>query len=319
MCRKILWSERREMVLADLARHGGKYELFDDGAGYTGAFSKITLFCCEHGDFSTTAGKIKKGIGCPRCGKESSSRKQRKPESNVVEELAKVAPQYSFVGFPNGYRNAYSKVRRFCPEHGEFDTLIANAISKEHGCPSCAGRPSYSEEERISQIYAVSDKWKFLRFEGGYKNQYSKAVRLCDIHGEFIQRIADIIHQKQGCPGCASSGYDPNKTGFLYALLSECGRFVKIGISNKPKQRIRHLRNTTPFDFEVLGIHRDDNGAKIRMLEVYFHNTYKMASNEWGYGSFDGSTEWMLTSDPKIIPEILALCRDGVKPKVKHK
>lgn len=62
MCRKILWPERRERILVDLANHGGKYELLGDGAGYTGAFSKITLFCREHGAFSATAASIKKKV-----------------------------------------------------------------------------------------------------------------------------------------------------------------------------------------------------------------------------------------------------------------
>lgn len=110
-----------------------------------------------------------------------------------------------------------------------------------------------------------------------------------------------MVNMGTGCPRCAKYGYQLDKTGYLYALRSECGRYVKIGISNNPSQRHRQLELATPFNFNLVEqVHGD--GVKIAGLEKSFHEKYESA----GFTGFSGATEWLVFSD-ELLSELRSL------------
>ncbi|UNY40133.1 hypothetical protein KLEA5_gp53 [Aeromonas phage vB_AveS_KLEA5] len=96
----------------------------------------------------------------------------------------------------------------------------------------------------------------------------------------------------QGCPGCAKHGFDRTNTGFLYILRSDCGQYMKIGITHNPKQRHGKLVRTTPFSFECIEMVEGDGGF-IFNLEKELLAEYQQAEFT---ETFDGYSEWRLWS-----------------------
>ena len=65
-----------------------------------------------------------------------------------------------------------------------------------------------------------------------YINAHSKVVITCRTHGEFLQTPYNHL-KGNGCPACASSGFDKNKPAILYYLSVHEGKYYKIGITNR--------------------------------------------------------------------------------------
>lgn len=80
--------------------------------------------------------------------------------------------------------------------------------------------------------------------------------------------------------------------------------FCKIGISNNHKKRIKQLKSSTPFGFNIIEIFSDDSGEKISNIERMFHKKYESA----GFSGFDGATEWLKFS-PELLEEFKNLSR----------
>lgn len=76
---------------------------------------------------------------------------------------------------------------------------------------------------------------------------------------------------------------------------SDCGGYLKIGISGKPKKRFLKLSRATPFGFDVIRIIRC-SGNKAISIESRIHSTFESA----GFKGWDGATEW-LKYDQSII------------------
>jgi hypothetical protein len=78
------------------------------------------------------------------------------------------------------------------------------------------------------------DKYDYTKSE--YVNKGTKVSIICPTHGEFRQTPNNHVNHKMGCPGCSTSGFDPNKPAILYYLSVDCGTAYKIGITNKTVQ-----------------------------------------------------------------------------------
>jgi len=159
-----------------------------------------------------------------------------------------------------------------------------------------------ASSERISQINSI-DGIKFNSWSSGeYKNKNSKALVFCG-SGHFWSASVTNLLGGSGCPYCAKYGYQLDKKGYLYALRSECGRYLKVGISNTPSRRHKQLEKTTPFKFNLVEQMSGD-GVKIAELEKYFHGKYERA----GFTGFDGCTEWLICTD-ELLKEIIEMGR----------
>ena len=120
-----------------------------------------------------------------------------------------------------------------------------------------------------------------------YINSFTKLTITCPEHGDFKQ-IPSSHLQGSGCPKCAKHGFNPAKSATMYAIRSDCGQYMKIGITNDFKQRFSQLRKATPFDVSVIERIEYD-GQTARQFEKMFHNEFESA----GFVGFDGATEWL--------------------------
>lgn len=234
------------------------------------------------------------GSGCPKCsGNIAFTQEEQEDRLNNVKNV-------EFVRWIGLYENSKSKAVLKCKIDGfTWESNVDNAIRGKR-CPQCSKCRRWTANDRVSQINSLSNI-EFVRWADGYSGAKSEAVVRCLVHGgEWQAKVYNLL-TGYGCPRCAKTGFDQTKVGTLYALRSECGMYVKVGISNKPSQRHRALELATPFSFSCIEKISGD-GSKIAELEKYLHNKYERA----GFVGFDGCTEWLICT-PELLEELRKL------------
>lgn len=211
--------------------------------------------------------------------------------------------RYEFVRWAvNGEFGSLKKcVVRCSVDRFEWSSSASHLVNGGKGCQQCAGNRRWTAEDRIEQINKL-EGIEFVSWIDEYKNAFSKANVRCSVDNYvWSARVGNLVNHGNGCPRCAKTGYDKSKTGTLYSLRSECGQYVKVGISNEPRLRYKILERKTPFSFIVFEQASGD-GAKIAELEKHFHSKYERA----GFTGFDGCTEWLIFT-PQLLEELREL------------
>lgn len=161
----------------------------------------------EHGRFYPRPNNLLNGHGCPKCGKEHSSKVRSKSIDIAKNEIIKIhGDKYEFVDFYN-YENNESKITLKCPIHGNFDTTTHRLLNGQ-GCPIC-GNIKAGEKIRLTQEEFISrsneihgDKYDYSKTI--YVKSNEKVTIICQKHGEFEQY--PIAHMTgKGCPLCNES------------------------------------------------------------------------------------------------------------------
>ena len=132
--------------------------------------------------------------------------------------------------------------------------------------------------ERASRAHA--GKYSYAKTIYG-KNCEDKVVVTCNIHGEFA--ISPSNHLKgKGCPSCAKSGFDPDKTAYLYLLIGETpthGEVIKVGITNVPKSRFAENKKADQINWQMARLVRYPDGWLPQTFEKilidYFGKPFK--------------------------------------------
>ena len=277
----------------------GRYEFIRWSIdGEFGTTKKCVAKCIKDGyEWSAKSNDLAiGGVGCPQCaGKRKWNEKERIEQINDIKDV-------EFVCFVDSYKSVHSKVNVRCKVDGfVWSAAVNDLVNGGKGCPHCAGVRRWKAEERIEQINSL-ENIEFISFVDSYIGANSKAKVRCIIDGfAWSASIHSLVNNVSGCPRCAKYGYQLDKKGYLYALRSECGKYVKVGISNEPRRRHNELEKRTPFKFNLIEQISGD-GDKIYKLEKHFHNKYESA----GFTGFDGCTEWLVCSN-ELLSELRGL------------
>lgn len=122
------------------------------------------------------------------------------------------------------YVNTYTKVQVICKDHGTFDAIPNNHISKSARCPDCAiirrsklkiQKAKEKFKNRASVIH--NDYYDYSKSE--YINSRSKIVITCPVHGDFTQNANSHLLGN----GCAKCGF----TRTADSIASTTGEFIK--------------------------------------------------------------------------------------------
>lgn len=147
------------------------------------------------------------------------------------------------------YTTAKNKVLITCATHGNFEQS-ATVHLQGHGCPSCYGGASKTEEDFIEQRQVIHGD--LYTYNNVVYTKYNIKVSItCGIHGDFMQ--APLEHSRgRGCPQCASiraggwgvSRYISSPTT-LY--LIQLGKDIfKLGLTKESVER-RYRRETAVY------------------------------------------------------------------------
>ena len=188
------------------------------------------------------------------------------------------------------YQSNHINLFIHCPEHGVFEQTPSNHV-RGKGCPCCSGNKKHTNESFIQKAREIhGNRCDYSLVECNGNN--SKVKIVCPEHGDFEQTPNNHL-KGVGCPGCAKYGFDRTRSASLYILRSDCGQYMKIGITNKPDQRQAQLSRATPFSFKRIEL-IEGPGDQIANLEKELLSCYQPAEFT---EVFDGSTEWRLWND----------------------
>jgi hypothetical protein len=200
-----------------------------------------------------------------------------------------------------------------CQVHGhKWQTVIKYRTSGGHSCPICSGNNVLKGFNDLAtthpHIAAEADGWDPTTVIAG---SHQKKAWRCHAHGHRWQTVVNYrTSDGNNCPSCAVSGYDPNEKGFFYFLEHPAWQLLQIGITNKPKDRLRDHELSGWVIREVQGpmdgyAAREVEQSALKALHRSGAVTAKAAKLE----EFSGYTEsWLKSSYPvKSLKEILDL------------
>lgn len=290
------------------ASQGSKYSFVRWDGDYTNAQSRFIYLCPDHGECVTTISRFLQGSRCKLCAIEKKAAELRSHPDAIERSIADklTGSKYKFERWVSVYKNNFSRFVYSCPDHGSQEAIYSNFLSHGIQCKMCwrdkkqHHRRVPMEEREKQLIQAMSGSaYTFSKWVDWRGNGESVFEYVCPAHGPQKAGINNFLSRGTRCPSCANFGFDPNKRGFVYALISEDGAFVKVGISNTPETRISSLRGYTPFQFHVAEVKEMPNGYDAKALEARVHAKYRRA----GLNGFNGATEWLIF-DANILDEL---------------
>nr|DAF78389.1 MAG TPA: meiotically up-regulated protein 113 [Caudoviricetes sp.] len=192
------------------------------------------------------------------------------------------------------FNKIHDKISITCRYHGEFMQRAYSHLAG-FGCSMCSGKKKMNSTGFISKAISIhGDKYGYKNVK--YKNNHTPVTITCMKHGDFKQ-TPSAHTSGQGCPSCAARGFDRNRVSFVYFLMGDGS--IKVGVTKDIKNRVRHLKVVTPFDFDLIHKIKTD-GVKARKIEKYYHKKYESS----GFKGFNGATEWLKYS-PELMNEIM--------------
>lgn len=159
---------------------------------YTNNKSKVKIICPKHGIFEQRANNHLRGDGCCKCAQEQRPlTRNGKKRTLTTEEFIKRAEEihngkydYSLVD----YKNASTKVKIICLEHGIFEQRACSHL-EGRGCPNCVKNKG---EEKIEN-WLIKNNFKYKKF---YKFQDLKDERLLSY--DFFLPDENILIESNG-------------------------------------------------------------------------------------------------------------------------
>lgn len=134
---KKITKQEMEEKLKNLCTSSG-YEFVGFPDGYVNTKSKFEYICPYHGNIVVECNSFICGHRCKFCGVDNSSKKLiNKSYDETIKSLCE-SYGYEFVGFPDGYKNAYSKFEFICKEHGNHITTYKSFVNHNTKCPGCS-------------------------------------------------------------------------------------------------------------------------------------------------------------------------------------
>jgi hypothetical protein len=202
-CRRSRAFTTKEWVNKARETHGDRYDYSE--VDYTNSYTKVKILCREHGIFlQTPDAHYRRGSICPKC--RDAARFGKSPVRRTTEEWIEFAREthgdrydYSEVN----YVNNYTHVNIRCKEHGIFSQRPVGHTSSKAGCPKCSDdNRRLGVEEIISQFKDIhGDRYDYSKVD--YRNDYTRVVIICDVHGEF-QQLPYSHKSGNNCPDCAN-------------------------------------------------------------------------------------------------------------------
>lgn len=131
--------------------HGDTYNY--SKVEYVNGHVKVLITCKTHGDFLQKPNHHCAGVGCPSCGKESTSRKLMLGKEDFIDRSIKVHGNlYSCSKVK--YKNSATKLIVTCKIHGDWSTTPANHLIGS-GCPACGMKQTGFDDNKISNLYIL--------------------------------------------------------------------------------------------------------------------------------------------------------------------
>jgi hypothetical protein len=206
--RPLKYSLEEFIRVADI-RHDNKYNY--SNAKIIDATTETEIICPKHGKFLQSPRGHLLGKGCNKC---------YGPKSVNQEEFlnrAQIAHGGRFGYSLVEYKNAWTKVKIICKEHGIFLQSPSHHLAGQ-SCPKCSSYRIKNTKEFIEEsIKIYGDIYNYDKTI--YKNSYTKVKLICAEHGEFSLLPLRHLRLKQKCPKCSKSRAKSNTKDFIVKAI----------------------------------------------------------------------------------------------------
>lgn len=169
-----------------------------DETSYTNSYTKMNIFCSEHGLFTLSPKQHLSGSGCPKCKQLNRTDKSTRKMKFIQKAASIHNHTYDYADVK--FINSTTPVAINCSIHGRFYQTPKNHTSG-CGCQMCAKElRSVSFTVFIARSNNIhQNKYTYIQSD---KNQMLDFVDIiCPIHGIFNQRIGLHLSGK-GCKKC---------------------------------------------------------------------------------------------------------------------
>lgn len=304
MLKKLKYNTEQFITIANKI-HNNKYSYIE--ADYKGTMLKLIVTCKEHGNFFVTPNAhcmSVKNTGCPKCKfKNLGIRSSDTLES--WRKKANIFHNYFYNYSKVIYVKSQQKIIIICPFHGDF--FQSPHTHLKSGCSKCGdvsvGNHKRHTKEKFTENANLIHNNFYDYSKVIYKNNETKVIITCQLHGDFSMKPSNHTINKQKCPNCAKYGFKKSFPGILY--LMQCADITKIGITNtKLNIRLRDISTSFGAEFNIINTWKFKQGKIAKNLETKFLSLLRQQYQQ-PTAKFDGSTECFLNVDvKKLITEI---------------
>lgn len=272
--------------------HEGRYDYSLWPTEWVPSSTKVKIICPEHGEFEQQISVHARGAGCRKCSTiKSGLRKSKGRDFYLSKAVKHHGDKYDYSLVPVNV-HSLDNVTIICPEHGEFEQRMERHASGS-GCNECGISRTYTgRQKRLDRCSEVHDgKYDYSLWPETVTAK-SKVEIVCPDHGIFTQQVSS--HQfGQGCPKCSLGGFDGTSEGYAYLLRSDCGQFMKVGVTKNTKRRFKELKDATPFIFSPIAVVYFERGGHALAIEKSVRE-FCVSAN---FSGFNGATEWYIYDD----------------------
>jgi hypothetical protein len=237
------------------------------------------------------------GYGCSIC----SGKRVLKGFNDLATTHPEIANQAD--GWdPTEVSKGHNKKKNWKCELGhQFTETVNHRTGMKSGCPICAGKKvlvGFNDLATTSpSLASEAFEWDPTTVTRG--SSAKKAWR-CHLGHVWTTSPSGRL-RGEGCPSCSRSGFDPNKSGWLYLIDHLELEMLQIGITNSPKDRLKdHSRR----GWELIEVRGPLDGHLAQNLETACLHSLERRGAVLGHKAliqqFDGYSEAWLKSSLEV-------------------
>jgi DNA-directed RNA polymerase subunit RPC12/RpoP len=264
-----------------------------------GSGKRATWVCSFGHNWKTSiANRALSGTGCPVC----NGQQLEIGFNDLLTKFPEVALEAD--GWDPSLILAGSHARKKwkCTSAHQWEATIDHRTQKSSGCPYCSGRYAITGENDIATLFPdVARQAVGWDPSEELPNSAKRVQWKCSEGHEWKAKIySRFASRQEGCPTCATTGFDPNKDGWLYFLEHPDWEMLQIGITNVPEGRLAiHKR----LGWNLLELRGPMDGDLARQWETDILRMLKRKNANLGNttiaGTYSGYTEaWLKNSHP---------------------
>lgn len=197
-----------EFIKRAINIHGNKYDY--SKVDYVNNKTKVCIICPKHEEFWQIPYNHLHGEDCIKCVRERISQQYASTLEEFIEKAKRVhGDRYDYSKVE--YKNAQTKVRIICPEHGEF-LQTPHKHLQGHGCSQC----KYSRLEQQVQILLENNKIEYVSQQtfDWLKNKHN-------LYLDFYLPKHNVAIECQGEQHFRNVGYFNGEEGFKQRLFRD--------------------------------------------------------------------------------------------------
>lgn len=179
---------------------------------FHGKNTKLYLECLRDGHkwAASIHSIINNGTGCPKCKYELQKEQQKIPEHIALQKCIDICKEvdYTAVGFPCEYKNAYSRFEYVCKVHGKQNVSYNAFVNIGRRCAGCwkerqkdlgNGNGYYPErKDEVDYLYVLNFNNKFIKVGRSFdvERRIGELQRESGIQEIIKLRIFTATHQE---------------------------------------------------------------------------------------------------------------------------